>query len=171
MKKILAVFAVTIIVGLLAYEALIYYDNNFRHGRMRATPAVRPHEEPVLIMEAGLVPVDGGDALYRATDGPNLEAPINMRDPAVIARGRAVYFTFCAQCHGIVLDGNGKVGQSFHPLPTDLGSLGVQSKLAGELFKSISYGIPGGRQPALDTTITINDRWHVVAFVKSLGVR
>lgn len=171
MKKIFAVFAVAILVSLAAYEALIDYDNNFRYGRMRKTPAVRPHEEPILIMEAGLVPIDGGDALYQAVDGPDLEAPINMRDPAVIARGKAVYFTFCAQCHGIVLDGNGTVGQSFHPLPTDLRSPEVQSKLAGELFKSISYGTPGGRQPPLDTTIEILDRWHVLAYIQSLGLR
>jgi hypothetical protein len=39
------------------------------------------------------------------------------------------------------------------------------------LFKSVSYGIPGGRQPPLETTITIDDRWSVVAFVQSLGLR
>ena len=40
----LAVFALLLllIVG-AAYEALIYYDNNFRLGRMWETPAVRPH--------------------------------------------------------------------------------------------------------------------------------
>jgi len=63
------------------------------------------------------------------------------------------------------------VGQSFHPLPTDLRSDRVQSKLPGELFKSVSYGVPGGRQPPLQTTITIADRWRVVAFIKSLGIR
>jgi hypothetical protein len=57
------------------------------------------------------------------------------------------------------------------PLPTDFRSPDVQSKLAGELFKSVSYGIPNGRQPPLETTIPIDDRWSVVAFVKSMGVR
>jgi hypothetical protein len=63
------------------------------------------------------------------------------------------------------------VGQSFQPLPTDLRSPPVQAKPDGELFKSVSYGIPNGRQPALQTTVTIDDRWHVIAFVKSLGNR
>jgi hypothetical protein len=39
------------------------------------------------------------------------------------------------------------------------------------LFKEISYGIPGGRQPALATTVAVNDRWHAIAYVKSLGQR
>mgnify|MGYP003572130935 FL=1 len=171
MKKIIGLIIVIGIIGLAGYEALMYYDNNFRYGRMRETPAVRPYEEPLLKMEAGLVPIDGGEAVYRTTAGIDLIAPIKMEDAAVIARGKAVYLTFCAQCHGYNHDGNGTVGQSFKPLPTDLRSPKVQATFEGELFKSISYGIPGGRQPALETTVTIDDRWHVVAFVKSLGIR
>ena len=171
MKKIIGLIIVVGVVLYVAYEALIYYDNNFRYGRMRETPAVRPLEDPLLKMEAGLVPVSGGEAIYRATAGVNLISPLNSSQPSVITRGKAVYLTFCAQCHGYNYDGNGTVGQSFHPLPTDLRSPQVQSKPDGELFKSVSYGVPGGRQPALHTTITIDDRWHVIAFVKSLGNR
>lgn len=163
-----------IVVGVVlyvAYEALIYYDNNFRYGRMRETPAVRPHEDPLLKMEAGIVPVNGGEAIYRATAGDKLISPLDISQPGVLTRGKAVYLTYCAQCHGYNYDGQGTVGQSFHPLPADLRSPQVQSKLDGELFKSVSYGIPGGRQPALQTTITVADRWRVIAFVKSLGNR
>lgn len=171
MKKIIIFFVVVGAVLYAAYEALMYYDNNFRYGRMRETPAVRPLEEPIPAMEKGLVPVDGGEAVYRATPGADLVSPVKASQPFIITRGKAVYLTFCAQCHGYNYDGEGTVGQSFQPLPTDLRSSQVQSKPDGELFKTISYGIPGGRQPALDTTITIHDRWNVVAFVKSLGVR
>jgi mono/diheme cytochrome c family protein len=80
-----------------------------------------------------------------------------------------LYQVYCAQCHGNNFDGNGTVGQSFQPLPANLRSPQVQAKTEGELFKSISFGIPGGRQPALDTTITPNDRWYIIAFVQSLG--
>jgi len=171
MKKIIGFFIVSGIILLAAYEALMYYDNNFRYGRMRETPAVRPYEEPLLVMETGLVPVNGGEAVYRSTAGLDLIAPVKMTDPPVIARGKAVYLTFCAQCHGYNYDGNGTVGQSFQPLPADLRSSKVQSTPEGVIFKSVSYGIPGGRQPALAATVTIDDRWHVIAFVKSLGIR
>ena len=171
MKKIIGLLIVIGVMGLAGYEALMYYDNNFKYGRMRETPVVRPYEEPMLKMETGLVPINGGEAVYRTTASIDLVSPVKMRDSAVIARGKAVYLTFCAQCHGYDYDGNGTVGQSFKPLPTDLRSSKVQSTPEGELFKTISYGIPGGRQPALETTITIDDRWHVVSFVKSLGIR
>jgi mono/diheme cytochrome c family protein len=171
MKNISIFLAIVLVIGLVAYEALIFYDNNFPYGRMHETPALKPHEEPMPIMEAGVVPINGGDAILRVTAAAGLNPPMDIKDPVSVARGRAVYFTFCAQCHGIDFDGNGTVGQSFNPLPTDLRSAAVQSQHAGMLFKSISYGIPGGRQPALDTTIMIEDRWKVVAFVKSLGPR
>lgn len=171
MKKIFGLLIVIGIVGYVAYEALMYYDNNFRYGRMRETPAVKPLEDPLLEMEAGIVPVGGGEAVYRATAGDKLISPLNMTQPSVITRGKAVYLTFCAQCHGYDYDGNGSVGQSFHPLPADLRSPLVQSKLDGELFQSVSYGIPGGRQPALHSTIPVTDRWQVIAFVKYLGNR
>ena len=51
MKKIIVFFIVVAIVLYGAYEALMYYDNNFRYGRMRETPAVRPLEDPLLNME------------------------------------------------------------------------------------------------------------------------
>jgi mono/diheme cytochrome c family protein len=171
MKKAAVLLVVVGLAVLAAYHALLFYDDNFRYGRMRETPAIKPHEEPLILMESGVVPVTGGEAILRATPGAALTSPLDANNPQVAIRGKAVYFTFCAQCHGLNYDGNGTVGQSFKPLPTDFRTPAVQSKPAGELFKSVSYGIPGGRQPPLDTTITIEDRWSVVVFVKSLGLR
>ena len=40
------------------------------------------------------------------------------------------------------------------------------------LFQHISYGAGGeSRQPALATTIRIDDRWRVIAYIKSIGIR
>jgi len=170
-KKAGLALAAAALMILAAYHALIFYDNEFRYGRMRQTPAVKPHEEPLIPMEAGVVPLAGGDGLLRLLPAEELSPPFALDDPGRRERGRAVYFTFCAQCHGPGYDGHGTVGQSFAPLPTDLRSPAVQEKAPGALFHSVSYGIPGGRQPALDTTIPVSDRWSVVAFVKSLGPR
>ena len=169
MKKLLVFFITVVIIILAAYQALMFYDNNFRYGRMRETPGVKPHEAPLLVLEPGLVPIHGGETTYRLTPAVELISPLNMRTSSTVARGKALYQVYCAQCHGVNCDGNGTVGQSFQPLPTDLRRPEVQSKTEGDLFQSISFGIPGGRQPALDTTITANDRWYIIAFVQSLG--
>jgi len=170
MKKLL-IALIPVLVVIVLYEGLILYDNLFPYGRMRETPAIWPHEAPMLQTEEGLVPYDGGEALIRVTDARDLKSSIDMFDPATIQQGQKVYSLFCQQCHGKNHDGNGTVGQSFQPLPTDLLSEKVQQTPDGVFFKEISYGIPGGRQPALATTIEIKDRWRVIAYVKSLGLR
>jgi mono/diheme cytochrome c family protein len=171
MKKIIGLLIVVVIIVFAAYHLLIYYDNNFRYGRMRETPAVRPYEEPLLVKEAGVVPVNGGEAIFLVSAGIDIQSPIDMAQPAAIDRGKAVYLIYCAQCHGHNHDGKGTVGQSFAPLPRDLRSAKVQDSPVGVLFKNVSYGVPDGRQPPLHATITVEDRWKVVAYVKSLGFR
>lgn len=153
------------------YAALLAYDKYFPYGRMRETPAVRPYEKPLLVMEAGTVPVTDPEAAYRVVAGSELRTPILSGDLKAIARGKVVYATFCKQCHGSQYDGNGTVGQSFSPLPTDIRLAKVQELPDGVLFQHISYGSGSGRQPALDTTVRIMDRWNVIAYIKYIGVR
>ena len=171
MKRIviLAVFVAVVLTA--AYTVITLYDENMKVGRMWETPAVHPHEQPLLIMEPGVVPFDGGEAEYRNAKAEDLISPFKNDDPNVVASGKSLYFTYCAQCHGKYHDGNGTVGQSFHPLPGDLQSDKVQSLPQGNLFKEISYGVPNSRQPALATTIEVMDRWRIIAYVKSLGLR
>jgi mono/diheme cytochrome c family protein len=161
-----------VIIGLFViYEALITFDNRFKYGRMWETPAIRPHEEAPLDMQAGTVPVEGGEARFKVATARRLKSPFDMKDEGIIQAGHEFYFTFCVPCHGNDYDGNGTVGQSFVPLPTDLKNLIVQKMRDGELFQHISYGVPEGRQPPLATTISAEDRWRIIAYIKSLGVR
>lgn len=173
MKKnlIIALAALTVFFG--AYSVLTVHDTYFKFGRMWQTPAVRPHEAPILVMEPGVVPVSGGEALYRTADPTSLFSPFSSWSPEIIEQGKTLYFTYCHQCHGVQHDGQGTVGQSFAPLPTDLRIPRVQQTGDGVMFKEISFGVdrPGARQPALATTIFPDDRWKIVHYVKSLGVR
>jgi mono/diheme cytochrome c family protein len=168
-------FGVALVVGIVAvtvYTLFTLYDTRFPFGRMWETPAIRPHEEAISYMAPGTVPFSGGEAEYRAKDGKDILSPVAGADlPVATANGEKLYVQFCIQCHGKYHDGNGTVGQSFAPLPGDLRSQKVQAIADGVLFKEISYGIPGGRQPALATTIAVQDRWQVIAYVKSLGIR
>ena len=166
---ILALFGCVVLTG--AYVVITVYDRNLSVGRMWDTPAVKPHENEMPVMESGSVPSNDGEAFYRAISGHKLKSPLHLNDSAVIKLGRQGYFTYCVHCHGKQHDGNGTVGQSFQPLPGDLRSDKVQSMPEGMLFKEISYGIPGRRQPPLATTIDIQDRWKIIAYLKSLGQR
>ena len=155
-------------IGLLA---LSLYDRYFPYGRMWETQGFRPHETTLVVTPETSVPFSGGEAAYREADGNTLISPLGNETTALqVEEGQKLYGTYCAQCHGRNYDGNGTVGQSFHPLPTNLKSTFVQSMPKGLLFQKISYGNPpNGRQPALASTIALCDRWKIVAFVASLG--
>jgi len=162
MKRFLVV-AFLVAAGLsLAYGALIYYDNNFMYGRMRETPVVKPHENAIPTMEEGVVPVQGGEAMFRLGDGEARSLSMAPDSADTLARGKMAYSVFCIPCHGQYFDGMGTVGQSFHPLPTDLKSPQVQGQDRGALFHTISYGKQ--RMPALATTISVQDRRAVIHF-------
>ena len=173
MKKNLVIALAALAVFFGAYSALTVYDTYLKHRRMWQTPAVRPHEAPLLVMEPGVVPLHGGEAHYRTADPASHFSPIKSWSPEIIEQGKKLYFTYCHQCHGVQHDGQGTVGQSFAPLPTDLRIPRVQSTPEGVMFKEISFGVdrPDARQPALATTIFPDDRWKIVHYVKSLGVR
>lgn len=172
MKRIAILGGAAIAVFLVAHGAITFYDYNMKVGRMWETPAVRPHEVPILAMDKHTVPVDGGEAVYRLAQTRKLVSPLAGTPPAVVEKaGRELYQTYCIHCHGKYHDGNATVGQSFAPLPGDLRSARVQRLADGVIFSEISFGIAGKRQPPLATTIEATDRWRIVAYVKSLGIR
>jgi mono/diheme cytochrome c family protein len=169
MKAKLLIVVILVCIGVGGWHLFITYDNRFPYGRMWETPAVRPHEEVVEPYTASdRVPWEGGEAEYRNVSGEALVSPVSGDDSEVVETGRILYATYCMQCHGRNFDGRGTVGQSFAPLPGDLRSEKVQSMADGVIFQEISYGIPGGRQPALAATIAVEDRWRIIVYVKSL---
>ncbi|MEJ2155115.1 MAG: c-type cytochrome [Desulfobacteraceae bacterium] len=171
MLRILSLISIVAVVGLVVWGVITVYDNNMQVGRMWETPAVRPYEHPIPVMDDNTVPFNGGEIFLRQSNPAALAAPFDLTPQDVIAAGQLGYKHFCIQCHGKQYDGMGTVGQSFAPLPGDLRSAKVQSMPVGQLFHEISYGVPGGRQPALASTIAVENRWQIIGFVKSLGIR
>lgn len=171
MVRILCVGLIVIAVLLGAYAAITLYDETLQVGRMWETPAVRPHEAPIPVMANMSVPFSGGELFYRTADPETLKPDFSLDSAGAIARGKQGYRYYCVHCHGTGYDGYGTVGQSFAPPPGDLRSARIQNFSPGRIFHEVSYGIPGGRQPALATTIAAEERWQIIAYIKSLGVR
>jgi mono/diheme cytochrome c family protein len=172
MKKFLLPILIPLCLAGVVLAGLSLYDQHFPYGRMWETPAIRPHETVLPVMEEGGVPFFGGEALYREADGSLLQSPLAPVKASDLGEGQRLYGVFCAQCHGKDYDGQGTVGQSFTPLPANLKSPEVQTLAEGILFQRISYGNPPlGRQPPLAGSIDIKDRWKIVAHIQSLGVK
>ena len=135
------------------------------YARMYDQESVRTYETPLPAMPAGTIPIQGGTGPLKMAAAKDLRNPL-PRDPDSVEQGEQAYQYFCLQCHGPLADGNGIVGQSFAPLPTDLKGKAVQSQTDGELFIKISLGFR--RHPPLASTVSEEGRWAVVNFIRDL---
>ena len=124
-------------------------------------------------MDDGRIEVFEGYRVHHNTSRGPAKGGIRYHPEAsleeTIARGELAYEYFCVQCHGSKYNGDGTVGQSFAPLPTDLKSAYIQQMSDDELFRSISYGMM--RHPPMWYTVSARDRWALIHWIQSLGVR
>jgi mono/diheme cytochrome c family protein len=165
MKQVLFLGAFVTIAVLGLYYGINFYDANMKWSRMHQTPAVRPYEEPMLIMEEGIVPIDGGERVLRASLKNDTQPRSEYATQTLVAKGKEEYRVFCSPCHGNHLDGLGTVGQSFNPLPTDLNSSQVIQMSDSQMFSLISDG--SKRSPALASSMAAESRWAVISYVRS----
>jgi mono/diheme cytochrome c family protein len=135
------------------------------YGRMREDEAVQTFKARMPLMPSTAIPAAGGIELLRGADPDRLTNPVPNTAESV-AEGKQRYFYYCVQCHGPAADGNGTVGQSFAPLPTDLRSPEVQEQSDGSLFARISLGYL--RHPPLWYTVAEEHRWALVHYIRAL---
>ena len=136
------------------------------YARMKDQESIRTYEAEPPEMPEGTIPISGGFAALRASKPEDLHNPLS-HTREVLERGRLAYGYFCIMCHGKNFDGNGTVGQSFAPLPTNLKTPYVQQQSDGKLFYRISFGYK--RHPSLASTVSEEDCWAIVRYIRSIG--
>ncbi len=145
---------------------------------MRDQPSTKPQESTVVTSKTSvptegkelfLAPADTGelvqDRLIAGTDIPNPEP----RSPESVNRGKAVYDVHCSLCHGEQGHGNGLVGLKFTPPPLDLTLNYVQMQPDGQIYYTISHGSIA--MPFYRDSIPVEDRWHIVNYIKTVLVQ
>ena len=93
-------------------------------------------------------------------------------DARMIARGKEIYASRCAVCHGDEGDGKGPAGTVLPLKPPDLRDGGMMSEMAGNYwFWRVSEGglvEPfrglGSAMPAWKDELSVEDRWAVIAY-------
>ncbi len=161
-KQLLGVFAVLLVLlGVLmifAYDVIKIDWIVF----MEIQPSYGTQEKP-LPVPARSIPVEG-PAYIAAVGAP--QNPV-AADEVSLARGKQLFETHCATCHGIGGTGNGGVAAFFtQKKPADLTSAAVQQKSDGAIFLTISNGF--GFMPALNENFTVRERWDIVNYVRTL---
>jgi mono/diheme cytochrome c family protein len=86
-----------------------------------------------------------------------------------LAQGQTLYQQNCLACHGPAGLGDGPAGLMMNPRPADLQQHmipGVHTD--GQIFEWISDGYPGSVMPAFAGTLTEEERWHVLNYIRTL---
>ena len=95
--------------------------------------------------------------------------------PAASEAGKSLYLDKCAHCHGIEGAGDGDAAENLVPRPRDFtrGIYKIRSTESGnlptdqDLFEVISNGMPGSSMPAWEGLLGEDERWSLVAHIKT----
>ncbi len=95
--------------------------------------------------------------------------------PQLLQLGEQIYESKCAACHGVEGDGQGEAAYLLYPKPRDfvsarfrLVSTWDSIPTDGDLFRTISRGMPGSAMPSWDH-LPRESRWGLVHYVKSFS--
>jgi mono/diheme cytochrome c family protein len=109
---------------------------------------------------------DPADAL-RA--GNELANPFAVANPEVQRRGAAVFSNFCQVCHGSAGRGDGPVVLRGFPAPPSLLAEHALTMKDGQMFHVLTYG--QGNMPSYAAQLSREDRWKVIAYLRSLQAK
>jgi mono/diheme cytochrome c family protein len=158
---------VPIILFLMFAGALIYLM--FVNPRMRNQPKATPFQALLPSPPEVTVAVTAAPSLVPSPDrASQLRNP--LPDTEQTRRAGYVYYGhYCVFCHGRDGRGNGPVGRSYVPTPTDLTSPPVQNLSDGALYRAMLTG--AGHEPVLPYVILPEALWYIVDYVRHLPAR
>jgi copper transport protein len=82
-----------------------------------------------------------------------------------IARGQELYQQGCTMCHGLNGRGDGPLAATLSPRPADLRAH-VAQHTEGQLWLWLSDGVPGTAMPAFRSSLTDEDRWSIINYLR-----
>ena len=149
--------------------------------RTQPTPAVaRTHSGTRLrstgtVLVVAMVSLIAGLLWWRAAPSEALPSAFAGRtnprahDPVALAEGGALFESNCTSCHGDQADGHGIASVGLVPPPANFrGSDVLPRHSDAYLFYRITEGKPGTAMPSFRGALSEEERWAVVAFLRSL---
>jgi copper transport protein len=103
--------------------------------------------------------------------GPGARAPRHNPFPptaASIAAGQRLYAQRCVPCHGPAGRGDGPLAPGLRPPPADLVQH-VPLHADADLFTTIHDGIAGTAMAPFGGQMTVEEIWHTINYLKTLG--
>lgn len=94
--------------------------------------------------------------------------PVPATDES-IKQGAEIYARICATCHGPNGEGDGPAASGLPVKPANFHDAHVQELTDGALFYIITHGRAESGMPAWEGTLSEEERWHVVNFIRTFG--
>jgi len=140
-------------------------------------PGLRNSNQPDVETPSGVV--GGGTGWLDPADFPPERGralpPIDPRtvmtpDPALLARGKALFSENCQACHGEKGTGDGPAGTALDPRPRDFTRKDGWKRGAriSDIYQTVSEGLKGSAMASFDY-LSRKDRMALVHYVRSLG--
>lgn len=115
------------------------------------------------------------EELARADLAEARKAPVPAT-PERVARGKQLYATLCARCHGEKGDGKGDFARFMNPKPRDFTAGAYKFHLTPngsipqdvDIYRTITIGVKKSSMPAW-FALPSNDRWALVHYVKTFA--
>jgi high-affinity iron transporter len=148
------VFCMVFTLGFFVYVTFIYQGID-----MHEVDADQSGAEPVMAVAA---------TPARVIDVASIKEAWKPSDDLVEA-GHQLYKTNCSMCHGVDYKGNGPAGAALKPPPRNF--IEGKWKYGGNrlgLMKVLREGSPGTSMQSYKTALTVNQRWALVHFLRSI---
>lgn len=157
---------ITGLLFVLIVAGIAFYFVFFTTPRMRIQENIRAYEALMPNAPAGSVPVEATrslpDSLYlQHYDLVVDDTPVNSD------KGKVYYGYYCLFCHGEKGDGEGPVGQSYMPMPSDLRTEKVRNLNDGELLKAMLLGT--GHEPVINRVVPAEGYAPLIVYVRALA--
>ena len=160
-------------------------------SEMHYSPSYRVQEVPRILPPEHSVPISGREVKYSSMEAySGLTVPEAIKQDYDHARAVDLYVVNCAVCHGMSLDGDGKItklsskrsdgttAMDRGPMPANLRSDVTRKSSDGEIFGFINHG---GRQglsaylrgkpttspmPPFAKLLTADERWELTKYLR-----
>ncbi|GJL54968.1 MAG: hypothetical protein NPIRA02_21000 [Nitrospirales bacterium] len=93
-------------------------------------------------------------------------AHIPTRESGSPEKGKAIYNTYCLNCHGQTGKGDGPIGQALIPPAADLTATGNKSDTI--LLNTIRNGRPGTAMPSWKSDLSKQEMEDILAYIRNL---
>jgi len=94
--------------------------------------------------------------------------PVEFTNESVV-QGAQLFAKNCAVCHGEGGEGDGPGSVGLDPPPANLRLEAIQANSDGTFYYIITHGVEGSAMPAWERTLSDEERWDLVNFIRSLA--